>query len=509
MLFLIAILVAGLFSWFCAGALKKHPGIFYALGSILTVVMIVLGQMHLSIQNQPVMRYLIDLIDLFNKGALACALWCVVAYMGALPNGSTAIRKLMPIRGELSIFSASITISHAVTYGIVYLQRLLRNSGADFNFIATCIVCVLLLVIMIPLTILSFKKIRKKMNPRTWKKIQRSAYLFYALIYLHVMLIYVPRARTGREGSMLSILLYTAIFAGYAVLRIRKAVIRQKKPESKAMLNTICTASVVLVIAGSGMISRATEQKTVTTEAPSAPETTAVTESLTETSPETEATVADPAETTAPEPESKSTESKESSESPESENAESQESANPTEASDSEESANTENPEPETTAVTATEVMTNPSENPENHENPDNPENPEPEQNQDFNPEPDPDPMQENPNPDPEPEPEPQPEPEPEPEIVSIYNNGTFTSEQFGYDSPVTVSITIQDDVIIDVTASCNESDMYYFEEAYPVLKNRILEAQSADGIDAVSGSTYSSNAILNGVRSALESARK
>ncbi|MDE7121222.1 MAG: hypothetical protein K2O42_03575, partial [Oscillospiraceae bacterium] len=263
MLFLIAILIAGFFSWFCAGSLKKYPGIFYAIGSILTVLMIILGQMHLQFADQVIIRYS---MDLFNKGALACALWCVVAYMGALPNGSAAIKKLMPIRGELSIFSASITISHAVTYGIVYLQRIFRNTGADFNFIATCIICALLLLIMIPLTILSFKNIRKKINARTWKKIQRFSYAFYALIYLHVMLIYVPRARMGRDGSLLSILLYTAVFASYAVCRIRKAWIRQKKPDNKAILNVVCTATVVLLIAGSGTISRATAQQTATSE---------------------------------------------------------------------------------------------------------------------------------------------------------------------------------------------------------------------------------------------------
>ncbi|MDE6777577.1 MAG: FMN-binding protein, partial [Oscillospiraceae bacterium] len=98
---------------------------------------------------------------------------------------------------------------------------------------------------------------------------------------------------------------------------------------------------------------------------------------------------------------------------------------------------------------------------------------------------------------------------EPEPEISNtIYHDGTYTAEAFGYDSMVTVTIIIENDIIIDITATCDESDMYYFEEAYPIVKSRILDSQNAT-VDAVSGSTYSSNAIMNGVQKALDSARK
>ncbi|MDE5792708.1 MAG: FMN-binding protein, partial [Oscillospiraceae bacterium] len=99
-------------------------------------------------------------------------------------------------------------------------------------------------------------------------------------------------------------------------------------------------------------------------------------------------------------------------------------------------------------------------------------------------------------------------EPETEPPVNTIYNDGVYTAEEFGYDSMVTITITIENDIITDMTATCNESDMYYFEEAYPVIKNRILNSQTPE-VDTVSGSTYSSNAIITGVQKALESARK
>ncbi|MBR1555301.1 MAG: ferric reductase-like transmembrane domain-containing protein, partial [Oscillospiraceae bacterium] len=291
MLFLIAMLVAGLFSYFCADTLRKHPVPFYVAGTILSVVMILLNQMH--VQFTPVFNTYV--IGLFNRGALAAALWCVVAWVGALPDEMKEIRKkLLPARGELSIFAALITLSHAVVYGISYVKRLFSGRSPEADFILTCVICLALMLIMIPLTVISFKTIRKKMNGKTWKNIQRAAYVFYALIYLHIMVILIPRAQQGREGVLLSVLVYTVVFAGYAVCRIRKVFIKKKRPESKAALNGICAAVLVLITGGIGISSRAanvpaeTAERTVPAETSVSAETSVQT-SETTVSKETEA----------------------------------------------------------------------------------------------------------------------------------------------------------------------------------------------------------------------------
>ena len=488
MLFLISILIACVFSWFCAKPLKKHAGVCYSIGAILTVIMCILGQMHLQTAS-----IITNITNLFQKGTLACAFWCIVAGMGALPNGSAAIKKLMPIRGELSIFSAIITLSHVITYGIVYLQRLL-NGSSDLNFILTCIISLLLLIIMIPLTILSFKTIRKKLNARTWKRIQRLAYLFYALIYAHVMIIYIPRAKLNREDSLFSIIIYTAVFAGYAIFRIRKEFIKKQKPENKALLNIVCMSVLVIATASMGLVSKAKEKPLETAEQ-------ITTELATEFSTTVPETIPEMITTT----EANSTQA-------ETENLESETTENNTEN-------NTETSEIATTAEmkatsdtqsVATETITqastvlqqdNVSQSPVQEETQIDIIDDEQNDNQILQQEPeitDPEPVI--------------PEPimtEPEPEISNtIYHDGTYTAEAFGYDSMVSVTITIENDIITDITATCNESDMYYFEEAYPVIKSRILDSQNAT-VDAVSGSTYSSNAIMSGVQKALDSARK
>ena len=190
MLFLIALVIAVSFSLICAPALRKKPLPFYIAAAVLSAAVVILAQYR--IENELVQKYI---LALFSKGAVATAFWCVVMFTGALPQKSTLRRRLIPCRGELSIFTALLTLSHSATYAIVYLKRLLNpDFDPQTDFIATCAVVIMLLCIMIPLTIMSFKKVRSKMKPKTWKNIQRTAYLFFALIYVHVLVLYFPRA---------------------------------------------------------------------------------------------------------------------------------------------------------------------------------------------------------------------------------------------------------------------------------------------------------------------------
>ena len=490
MLFLIAIIIAGLFSYFCADALRKKPIPFYIAGTVLSVLMIVLNQTHVRFSDFT-NTYL---IGLFNRGVLAAALWCIVAWVGALPDEAKNLRKkLLPARGELSIFAALITLSHAVVYGISYVRRLFSGRAPESDFLLTCIVCLLLMLIMIPLTVISFKAIRKKMNAKKWKTIQRTAYVFYTLIYLHIMLILVPRAQQGREGVLFSIIVYTIVFVGYAVFRIRKVIIKNKKPQRTAPLNAACAAVVIAFTGIMGITSRASEQPVQTAETVSQviPETTAAvssTETATETKTETQA------ETKSQTEFQTETQTETNSETASETNAESQ-----TETQ-AETKSETQTETPKTTETSAVTETSAPAETSVQEQTPEN------------------QPVQEEQSPVQEQTPEPvqeeqipqeaAPEPEPEPEIMTVYNDGVYTVTKFGYDSDVVITVTIQNDVITDVSASCNESDMYYFDVAYPVLRDAILNAQSPD-VDAVSGSTYSSDAIRDGVREALNQARK
>ena len=87
------------------------------------------------------------------------------------------------------------------------------------------------------------------------------------------------------------------------------------------------------------------------------------------------------------------------------------------------------------------------------------------------------------------------------------YKDGTYTGKARGYSGFVTISLTIKDGVITEVS-NTNTDTKSFFRKAWKVLQPAILEHQSADGIDAVSGATFSSNGIIGAAQNAIEAAK-
>ena len=100
------------------------------------------------------------------------------------------------------------------------------------------------------------------------------------------------------------------------------------------------------------------------------------------------------------------------------------------------------------------------------------------------------------------PAPTPEATPTPTPELVRVYQNGTFSGFGEGFSGPITVSVTIQDDVITGISVVSSSDDDAFLSEAKGVI-SRMLSAQSAN-VDTVSGATYSSQGIIAGVKAAL-----
>lgn len=235
MLFIFSLIITSIFALTAKSTIKRHPYPWY-IGALALTLFISLFPFS---RNLP--EAVTFLLDLFRRGALSCALWCIVMWTGALSNGSWLIKRLMPVRGELSIFAAMLTLGHNIGYGRTYFVRFFTNASAlPANQFAACIITIILLIIMILLTILSFPKIRKRMKAKKWKQIQRFAYLFYALLYLHIILLFIPLAKDGKDGYYFSVIVYTAIFLGYAICRIRKWYFLKKKPEHRREFTSIC-----------------------------------------------------------------------------------------------------------------------------------------------------------------------------------------------------------------------------------------------------------------------------
>jgi uncharacterized protein with FMN-binding domain/NAD-dependent dihydropyrimidine dehydrogenase PreA subunit len=86
------------------------------------------------------------------------------------------------------------------------------------------------------------------------------------------------------------------------------------------------------------------------------------------------------------------------------------------------------------------------------------------------------------------------------------YNSGTYTGEGTGFNTGLTVEITIEDNQITDLEITKHNETIGYYEPAFEVVPNSIVTSQSTD-VDTVSGATRSSEGIIEAVNNALSKA--
>lgn len=203
--------------------IKKHSKFCYILATIISLIVIVISYTNAITYIPDFVR--IYVLPLFTNSAFATSLFIIVMYTGALKNGSKLMKVLFPIRAELSIIASILTLAHNIIFGQYHFVALFTNpKSLSTNMLLAAIVSLILIAIMLPLMVTSFPIVRKKMKYKTWKNLQRFAYAFYGLTYLHIMLIMMPIAITGNSKYITNVLIYSVIYLSYAVLRIKKAL---------------------------------------------------------------------------------------------------------------------------------------------------------------------------------------------------------------------------------------------------------------------------------------------
>lgn len=85
---------------------------------------------------------------------------------------------------------------------------------------------------------------------------------------------------------------------------------------------------------------------------------------------------------------------------------------------------------------------------------------------------------------------------------------GTFSAKANGYGGELTVEVDVKDDKISDIRLTENHESSPVIKRAFPVIKERIVEAQSPV-VDSVSGATFSSYAVKKAVADAMKEAGK
>lgn len=91
--------------------------------------------------------------------------------------------------------------------------------------------------------------------------------------------------------------------------------------------------------------------------------------------------------------------------------------------------------------------------------------------------------------------------------VVKLLKDGTYTESAMGYSGKVNITLTIKDGKITEVT-NTNSDTRSFFNKAWRSIQPKILEKQSTEGIDTVSGATFSSMGILDASKIALEQAK-
>ena len=205
--------------------IRRRPVFFYLFFVLLSLLSIFLPK-QLTI---PPLAYLVN--RLLRRGVLAGALFLWVMYAIVLPQKSRLQRVMMSLRAQIAIAASILTLSHNIAYGQHYFVLLFTNAGKlkSYELIAACFSLAMILLLL-PLTVTSFQVVRRKMNAKRWKQLQRLSYLFYGLLYLHICLIYTGGLRKGKGEYLVQFALYTLLYGIYLMLRLTKAFLKKPLP---------------------------------------------------------------------------------------------------------------------------------------------------------------------------------------------------------------------------------------------------------------------------------------
>lgn len=235
MRFVVAISIALFMAFFCTKAIRKAPFVLYACAlaaDMLYVYAIIVGANGV---------FWTAFLPLMQRCTLAMALFAVVMFAGVLKDGSPFKAKFMSIRRQFSIAACILSSCHIAFYANTYILQIASiadgsavQSALETNLFVSLGISTLITFLLGVLTATSFMAVKSHMRASTWKKVQRLAYLFYALVFVHLAIILAPPALAGKDAAMESICVYTAVFAAYFILRIRRYVIDKKHSTRKA-----------------------------------------------------------------------------------------------------------------------------------------------------------------------------------------------------------------------------------------------------------------------------------
>ena len=228
MIVILTLICSLAFFHFFGKALKKKPAVLYGICILLSLVSIFYPREG----GIPFLDFFFKKI--MQRGVLAGSLFIWVMQAPVLPKSSSERKTIYLFRGEMAICASFITLAHNLAFGGKYFGALFLGQGhISLMELHAAIVSCLMILLLIPLTITSFQTVRRKMQAKSWKKLQNWSYLFYLLLYLHIFFIYQGALIRGKGEYFFTLMIYSFIFGFYGFLRIRQYRIQKESKEKK------------------------------------------------------------------------------------------------------------------------------------------------------------------------------------------------------------------------------------------------------------------------------------
>ncbi|MDC7222786.1 MAG: hypothetical protein PQJ60_03530 [Spirochaetales bacterium] len=228
---ILSLILAGVIALPLGKNLRKNAKIWYIVGWIVSLGTLAFGILtRLDIISVSPRAQWVRIIRAVLSGYLPAALFIYVMWAGALPKGNEIMKKLMGVRSEMSILGTILYLPHALFYGAFSLPHLV-GMLVDGDVIISMQIMgwsgLINTILLLILGITSAKSVRKKMSGKKWKSLQKWAYLFYFLTYVHSMSLAVG---SYNERAVI----YTVIFGAYLAARLKKAHDKKKRTLSRA-----------------------------------------------------------------------------------------------------------------------------------------------------------------------------------------------------------------------------------------------------------------------------------
>ena len=228
MIVILTLICSLAFFHFFGKALKKKPAVLYGICILLSLVSIFYPREG----GIPFLDFFFKKI--MQRGVLAGSLFIWVMLAPVLPKSFSGRKTIYLLRGEMAICASLITLAHNLAFGGKYFGALFLGQGhISLMELHAAIVSCLMILLLIPLTITSFQTVRRKMQAKSWKKLQNWSYLFYLLLYLHIFFIYQGALIRGKGDYFFTLMLYSFIFGFYGFLRIRQYRMQKESKEKK------------------------------------------------------------------------------------------------------------------------------------------------------------------------------------------------------------------------------------------------------------------------------------